>query len=130
MQIPSLLNENWRIHGVNNLPDDWAACLRQLLSTATVIHSVVPVSPSKSYETLFALLKYGDSELIAETSFPHVIPAFRDPFMQRQENASEQPQESTEIPRKFNNIKTFVPDVWLAFKMHIPKLFYNIPTLT
>jgi len=101
--------------------------------------TVVPVSLFNCCETLFALLRYGDSKLIAETSFLHVIPAFRDPAVQRvpisrdrnrQKIAWEQPQEITYIVScKFTSTKTFLPDVRLAFKKHVQKLFHNIPTL-
>lgn len=44
--------------------------------------TVVPVSHFKCCEIL-ALLRYGDSKLNVETSFSHIIPAFRDLSMQK-----------------------------------------------
>lgn len=100
-QIPNLRNENWRIYGVSNLPNDWTACLRQLLSTTTVIHSQSCQFPMLNTVKPFLLCL---GMLIVNKLWKphfHVSPAFRDPSMQRvaisrdrsrQKNAWEQPQ--------------------------------------
>lgn len=136
-QIPNLPNEVWNIYGVDNLPNDWTPCLRQLLSTITTVHLQLCQFPILSaVKPFFALFRYGYSKLIAEISFSCVFPT---PTMQgvpifrnrnREKNAWEQPQEITQIlPCKFTNIKTLLPALWLSCKKHIQKLFHNIPTV-
>lgn len=57
---------------------------RNLGTTILNSFTIVPVSHFKCCETLFALLKCDDNKLIVETSFSHVIPAFRDSLLCRE----------------------------------------------